>query len=128
MGVSPAAAFAAATVANSDPMKTGFAAVTFGWSAYLVPFLFVLAPELLFEGNSLLICTTFVTGILGIWLVCSGFTGYLIHGVQFNTRIISIVAGLALLLPSSAFEYAYWTDLIGLAVAGIIVFYEYIFC
>ena len=42
------AALAAATVANSDPMKTGFAAVTFGWSAYLVPFLFVLAPELLF--------------------------------------------------------------------------------
>ncbi|HIO39116.1 MAG TPA: TRAP transporter fused permease subunit [Rhodospirillales bacterium] len=119
------AAFAAATVANSDPMKTGFAAVTFGWSAYLVPFLFVLAPELLFEGNPFLICTTFVTGIFGIWLVCSGFTGYLMHGIQFIPRIILIVAGLALLLPSSAFEGAFWTDLIGFAVASFVVFYEY---
>ena len=119
------AAFAAATVAKSDPMKTGFAAVAFGWSAYLVPFLFVLAPELLFEGNPFLIVTTLTTGLLGIWLVCAGFMGYLLHSIPHLPRIISIVAGLALLLPSSAFAGAYWTDIIGLVIAVLLTAFEY---
>ncbi len=120
------AAFAAATVAESEPMKTGFAAVTFGWSAYLVPFLFVLAPELLFEGEPLLIGTTLATAVLGIWLVCAGFNGYLLHVVQPFTRVIAVAAGLALLLPSSSFAGAYWTDIIGLAAGLMAISYEYI--
>ena len=119
------AAFAAATVAKSDPMKTGFAAVAFGWSAYLVPFLFVLAPELLFEGNPFLIATTLATGLLGIWLVCAGFMGYLLHSIQNLPRITSVVAGLTLLLPSSAFAGAYWTDIIGLVIAVLLTAFEY---
>jgi TRAP transporter 4TM/12TM fusion protein len=119
------AAFAAATVAESEPMKTGFAAVSFGWSAYLVPFLFVLAPELLFEGDPLLIGSTLTTAISGIWLVCAGFNGYLMHSVQYLTRTIAVVAGLALLLPSSAFAGAFWTDIFGFAVAILIIGYEY---
>ncbi len=119
------AAFAAATVAKSDPMKTGFTAVNFGWSAYLVPFLFVLAPELLFEGNPLLITTTVATGIIGIWLVCAGFTGYLMHNIQTMTRAMSVIAGLSLLLPSSAFSGAYWSDLTGAAIAILVIGYEY---
>ena len=119
------AAFAAATVANSEPMKTGFTAVSFGWSAYLVPFLFVLAPELLFEGELLLIGTTLATAILGIWLVCAGFNGFLMHVIQLPMRIVAVVAGLALILPSSAFPAAPWTDFIGLAAAVLAIGYEY---
>ena len=119
------AAFAAATVANSEPMKTGFTAVSFGWSAYLVPFLFVLAPELLFEGELLLIGTTLATAILGIWLVCAGFNGFLMHVIQLPMRIVAVVAGLALILPSSAFPAAPWTDFIGLAAAVMAIGYEY---
>jgi TRAP transporter 4TM/12TM fusion protein len=120
------AAFAAATVAESEPMKTGFAAVSFGWSAYLVPFLFVLAPELLFEGEPLLIGTTLATAVLGIWLVCAGFNGYLLHVIQPLTRVIAVAAGLALLLPSSSFMGAFWTDIVGLAVGLLTISYEYI--
>ena len=47
------AAFAAATVADSDPIKTATAAVMFGWSAYVVPFLFPLSPELMMQGSAL---------------------------------------------------------------------------
>ncbi|MEJ2378287.1 MAG: TRAP transporter fused permease subunit, partial [Pseudolabrys sp.] len=38
------AAFAAASVAKSDPMRTGFAATRFGWTAFIVPVLFVYSP------------------------------------------------------------------------------------
>jgi TRAP-type uncharacterized transport system fused permease subunit len=45
------AAFAAASLAQTDPMKTGWAAVRFGWVAYIIPFLFVRAPSLLMQGD-----------------------------------------------------------------------------
>ena len=47
------AAYAAASIAGSDPMKTGWAAVRFGWIAYVIPFLFVGAPSLLLDGPPL---------------------------------------------------------------------------
>ena len=44
------AAFTAASIAQADPMRTGLAGVRFGWSAYIVPFLFVSSPTLLMQG------------------------------------------------------------------------------
>ncbi len=41
------AAFFAANLAKADPMKTGWAAMRFSWTAYIVPFLFVFSPTLL---------------------------------------------------------------------------------
>ena len=120
------AAFAAATVANSEPMKTGFSAVRFGWSAYLVPFLFVMAPELLFEGDPLLIGSTVVTAVAGIWLICAAFTGFLLRPIAGARRIICVAAGLALLLPSLAFVDAYWTDVTGIGLAIAVIGFEWV--
>ncbi len=45
-------AFAAASIAGADPMKTGFAALKFGATLMLVPFSFVYMPELLLQGTA----------------------------------------------------------------------------
>ena len=45
------AAFAAATISGADPMRTGLAAVRIGWSAFLLPFVFVAAPGLLLQAG-----------------------------------------------------------------------------
>ena len=45
------AAYAAASLAGTDPMKTGWTAVRFGWIAYIIPFLFVRSPSLLLDGT-----------------------------------------------------------------------------
>ena len=45
------AAYAAASLANTDPMKTGWIAMRFGWIAFIIPFLFIRAPSLLLEGS-----------------------------------------------------------------------------
>ena len=60
------AAFAAASVAGADAMRTGFAAVRFGWSAYVVPFLFIAAPELLMIGDAWHIALAVVTALAGV--------------------------------------------------------------
>jgi TRAP-type uncharacterized transport system fused permease subunit len=38
------AAFAAASIGKTDPFRTGFESMRFGWVAYIVPFLFVYSP------------------------------------------------------------------------------------
>ena len=41
------ASFFAASLAGAEPMRTGFTAMRFGWTAYIVPFLFMFSPALL---------------------------------------------------------------------------------
>ncbi|MEM6341681.1 MAG: TRAP transporter fused permease subunit, partial [Pseudomonadota bacterium] len=44
-------AFFAASIANASPMATAFEAMRLGWTAYIVPFLFVATPALLLIGT-----------------------------------------------------------------------------
>ena len=59
------AAFAAATLAGSNPMRTGFTAVRFGWLAYLIPFLFIASPGLLLKGGTTAIATAVIAAVAG---------------------------------------------------------------
>ena len=45
------AAYAAASLANTDAMKTGWLAMRFGWIAFVIPFLFIRSPSLLLIGS-----------------------------------------------------------------------------
>ena len=70
------AAYAAASLANTDPMKTGWIAMRFGWIAFVIPFLFIRSPSLLLEGSLTSIVIAFITALLGVWLICAAFAGY----------------------------------------------------
>jgi TRAP-type uncharacterized transport system fused permease subunit len=69
-------AFAAATLARSDVIATGFEAMKLGSIIYIVPFFFVLNPALIGEGPPLEIVLTLATALLGVWLIGSGLQGY----------------------------------------------------
>jgi len=114
------AAFTAATVASANFMRTGFTAVHFGWTAYVVPFLFVLAPELLMQGSALQIAYTLVTAIVGVWLVSVGFMGYLATPLNAVNRGLFVAAGLLLFFPASGIDYGIWTDVAGVCVAALL--------
>ncbi len=114
------AAFTAATVAGADFMRTGFAAVHFGWTAYVVPFLFVLAPELLMEGSALEILHTSATAVIGVWLVSAGFMGYFARPLGAGHRILFMAAGLLLFFPASGVSQGIWTDVAGACLAGVL--------
>ena len=119
------AAFAAATVAGSEPMKTGFSAVKFGWSAYIIPFLFVVSPELIMQGEPANILLAAGTAVVGVWLISVGFTGYLFSHLDSLRRGLFIVAGISLLTPANAFAGAIWTDVIGVGLAVLLVGVEW---
>lgn len=96
------AAFVAANMANAPPMRTGFEAVRIAWPAFLVPFLFVLSPALLFDGSLWEVLIALVTALVGVWLVTVGITGYLRRRLGPLPRLAMIASGAAALWPPGA--------------------------
>ena len=115
------AAYAAASLVQTDPMRTGWAAVRFGWIAYIIPFLFVRAPSLLLEGTTLTILTTCITAVAGVWLVCAAFAGYCTRPIAVPVRIGFGIAGLLLFIPAKAMPHGELTDIAGLALGAALL-------
>ncbi|MCC6006399.1 MAG: TRAP transporter fused permease subunit, partial [Rhodobacteraceae bacterium] len=70
-------AFFAATLAGSEPMRTGFTAMRFGWTAYIIPFLFVFSPGLLLQGGlDLDTVLTIISALAGVWFISAAFAGF----------------------------------------------------
>ena len=109
------AAYAAANIAEADPWRTSLHAVRLGWTAYIVPFLFVASPALLLSGAPLLVAWTALSAIAGIWLVTIGFVGFTMRPLGPPARILFTAIGLALFVPPYAFPGA-----LLLEVAGVI--------
>jgi len=115
------AAFAAASIARADPMTTGFVATRFGWSAFVVPFLFLASPSLLLSGTPLELVHDVATALGGVWLTSVGLVGYLFRRLEWLARALFIVAGIALLVPATAFDGGIWTDLLGVVLGGALI-------
>lgn len=115
------AAFAAASMAGAEPMRTGWSAVAFGWTAFVVPVLFVLSPQLLLIGDAWAITLATVTAIAGVWLVSISITGYYVRQLSNVARCAFAAAGFLALIPAGAFPGAVYTDILGTVVgAGLI--------
>jgi TRAP transporter 4TM/12TM fusion protein len=115
------AAYAAAGIARSDPMRTGLEACRFGWSAFVVPFLFVLSPTLLLIGPAGAVALAIVTATFGIWLVSIAVVGYLTRNLRPAMRGLFALSGLLALVPAAAFEGALVTDLVGVLLGALLI-------
>jgi TRAP transporter 4TM/12TM fusion protein len=115
------AAYAAAGLARADPMRTGFEACRFGWSAFIVPFLFVLSPTLLLIGPPGSVALAVVTAALGIWLASIGVIGYFLRPIGTWARCLFGFAGIMALIPAGAFPGAVITDVVGAAVGAVLI-------
>ncbi len=73
-------AFAAASVAGTDPMRTGLKAVQLGAIIYFVPFFFVLNPALLLIGETGEIIGVTVSALVGVAVLASALQGY-VYGI-----------------------------------------------
>ena len=120
------AAFAAASVAKADPMRTGFAAMRFGWTAFIVPVLFVYSPSLLLIGPPLEIAVAVVTAIFGVWLVSCASVGFFMRSLKLPGRLLFAATGLAALIPAGAFPGGVLLDVAGVVGGAGIVLYEYL--
>ena len=69
--------FAAASLAQANPMRTGVESMRLGTIIYFVPFFFVLDPGLIMQGEPLHILTVFGCAILGVVVLSTSLQGYL---------------------------------------------------
>lgn len=101
------AAFAAASVAKSNPMETGLQAMKIGSIIYFVPFFFLMNPSLVLQGEFLDFAGHFVTALIGVALVCAALQGYQ-QGVgdlrrcgalEWPVRVALFVGGLMFIAP-----------------------------
>lgn len=108
------AAFTASFLARSNPMGVAFTAVRLGFVAFIVPYMFVYAPSLLFQGSALTILTTIITALCGVVCMGSALQGiFLERALPPVSRILFFLASVALITPG------YVTDSLGL-VLGIL--------
>ena len=107
------AAFAAASIARAPTMATGWSSMKFGWSAYVIPLLFVFSPSLLLIGETSDIALAVVTAVMGVWLVSAALAGFFARPLGVAMRSLFVVFGLMALVPAGMFEGAVFSDVVG---------------
>ncbi|UCE35482.1 MAG: TRAP transporter fused permease subunit [Deltaproteobacteria bacterium] len=112
--------YAAATLALANSWKTAWLGMRLGIAAYIVPFVFVYDPSLLANGLALQIAISSISAIIGIGMIAIGLEGYLSKALKWVQRILLVIGGLALLVPSAT------AKLIGLGLALLLFSWEWI--
>jgi len=106
-------AFAAAAIAQADPMRTGFAALKYGATLVLVPFSFVYLPELLLQGDPGAIAYATTRYVFGYMALAMGLQGteFVRGRIGGWRRAAFMLAALGLLFPLFP-----WVEFGGLAL------------
>lgn len=91
------AAFAGATIAKSPPMKTAVTAMGLGWPAFVIPFLFVHAPALLFDGSLIEVASESGLALVGVLAVTAAALGHWSRELSHAERGLIGLLGLATL-------------------------------
>ncbi|MEM9622050.1 MAG: TRAP transporter fused permease subunit [Pseudomonadota bacterium] len=95
-------AFAASSIAQSSPLRTGFAAMSLGSVIYVIPFVFGLDPSFILEGSGFAAVQAVAEALLGVWLMAGAVQGYLPgFGLLSNVacRLSLGLGGLGVALP-----------------------------
>lgn len=113
------AAYAGSGLAQSNPMQTAIQAVRIAVGAFLVPYMFVLSPELLMVDAH---WGTFIlalgSAVLGMFSLGTAVVGYIDRRLSWVERFLLVSSGLGLL------HVGLISDVTGLAVFGGIYIYQ----
>lgn len=109
-------AYTAAGLAGSDPNKTAFSAVKLALSGFIVPFIFILAPEILLTNVSSWLVTiqAIISAIVGVFLLASAAENYMMAPLRWYERILALIGALGLLYPGTL------SDFCGLAILVVL--------
>ncbi len=93
------ASFAAAAIAGSRPMATAVESARIGIAKYLVPFVFVYNPSLLFEGPVWLTAVSGLMAMAGLWGLSVMLEGWCKGALSMPVRVLVGVMSIALMFP-----------------------------
>ncbi|WP_328797759.1 TRAP transporter permease [Marinobacter mangrovi] len=104
-------AFAAAAIAGTSQMRTGFTAWKIAKGLYIVPLLFAYSP--LISGDIWEMLRVFLFGLFGIYAIIAGLEGFLEHRLSWWLRLLMFPIGGLMLWPH---------DSLVLDTAGLVIF------
>jgi TRAP transporter 4TM/12TM fusion protein len=124
------ASFAAAGIAGSPPMKTGWESMWVGSIIYFIPFFFVLNPSLLLQGSNPYLEALGLTIVIaiGTLFICGGIQGYQ-AGVgdlrkagilEWPLRLLLVIGGFVLATPGGGIVPLSQVQIMGLGLALLV--------
>lgn len=101
-------AFAAAPIAQSNPMRTAFVAVRLALVGFIIPFVFIYEPQLLLIGTfaPLSFARVCLALALSIWLLNTGLVGYSAGRLSMPMRALRLGLAVGLFIQVPVLQYA----------------------
>lgn len=113
------AAYAGSAIAKSNPFKTGVNAAKIAIGAFIIPYMFALNPKMILIGGTFFdALPLFITALIGMFGVASGFIGYALSPVGKYLRILLVIGGLLLIIPTKS------TDIVGAIIVGTTILFN----
>ena len=109
------AAYAASAIAEDNPMKIAGHAMKFALAAFVVPFVFVFGPELLWKGALWKTAATFSTAAVALIILAAAIERYSKWAGVWWARLILAAGGLCMLTP------ILWLTGIGIVLVAIAI-------
>jgi TRAP transporter 4TM/12TM fusion protein len=110
------AAFAASAISGGEPFKTGVNSSRLAISAFIIPYMFVLSPELLMINTTWInLLWVVFTAVIGMISIGAGVIGFWMRKLHWFERIAAIAAGICLIYPENI------SDIIGLVLFAILL-------
>lgn len=99
------AAYATASIAKADVMKSGMAAFFFSLAGFTLPFMFVYRPALCLMGNDggspvvVDVLIAVLAAVIGILALSAALAGFLFHPLSIGLRLVLFAAAACALFP-----------------------------
>lgn len=109
------AAFAGAGISGGNALRTGVNASKLAVAAFIIPYMFVMSPELILQDNELTKAALAIfTAIIGMIALSASLIGYFLDYTNKFERIILLIGGLLMIKPGGM------TDIIGIILIIIV--------
>ncbi|WP_423802450.1 TRAP transporter permease [Neobacillus sp. SAB-20_R2A] len=109
------AAMSAAAISGGEPFRTGVESTKLAISAFIIPYMFVLSPELLMINTTwTYVIWVVFTAFIGMIAISAGVIGFWMRKMHWLERIVALIAGLCLIYPEKI------SDIVGLVAFALL--------
>lgn len=115
------AVYVSAAIAKASFMKSAWQAMKLAVAGYIVPFMFIYKPALVFMGTPVGIVIAITEGVLAVFSLAVAAEGYLRKPLNWIERILYLIAACAFIFPG-------WSsDVVGFVLIAGLLFSTYYF-
>lgn len=120
------AAYAGSAIAGSNPLKTGLNATRLAITAFIIPYIFALSPQMLlvcegYQVDFLVVVQIIVTSLLGIFAISAALEQYFIHKNKIWETLLFASGGLMMIIPELI------TDICGIICIALAIASQFVF-